>query len=64
MSGNGVDGTVRVIFADAGTQQVCADAGAYAAYHVYGGRTGKIVEPHLGQPAAAPDPVSGNGVDE
>ena len=64
VSGNGIDGTVFIVFANTGSQQPGADTGAHAAYHVYGGGTGKIVEPRLGQPAAAPDPVAGNGVDE
>ena len=29
-----------------------------------GGRTGKIMEAELAQPAAAPDPVAGNGIDQ
>ena len=64
VAGNGVDGTVFIVFADTGSQQPGSDAGAHTAYHVYRGGTGKIVEAQLGQPASAPDPVTGNGVDD
>ena len=64
VSGNGIDGTVFIVFANTGSQQPGADTGAHAAYHVHGGGTCEIVEAYLGQPAAAPDPVAGNGVDE
>ena len=63
VAGNGVDGTVFIVFADTGSQQPGADTGAHAAHHMYGGRAGKVVEAHLCQPAASPDPVAGNRVD-
>ena len=34
-----------------------------AAYHVYGGGACKVVEAKLAEPAAAPDPVPGDGID-
>ena len=53
-----------VVFADPGTQDSCADAGAHAAHHVNRRGTRKVMESQSAQPAAAPDPVAGNGIDE
>ena len=64
VAGNSVDSSVFIVFADTGPQQPGADAGTDAAYHMHRGGTGKIVKAHLGQPAAAPDPVAGNRVDD
>ena len=54
---------VLVILANAGPQNLGADQSAQAAHHMHRGGAGEIVEAQLRQPAAAPDPVAGNGVD-
>ena len=63
MAQNGPGLAVLVILADAGPKDLGADQRSHAADHVDCGRTSKIVEAQLGQPAAAPDPVAGNGID-
>ena len=50
--------------ADTGTKELCADESGDTADHVDSAGTCKIVEAHLSQPAAAPDPVSLNGIDK
>ena len=55
---------VLVILANAGPQDFGADQSAQAAHHVHRGGTGEIVEAQLRKPAAAPNPVAGNGVDD
>ena len=47
-----------------GTQHPGAQAGGEAAHEVDCGGTGEIVEAQLAQPAAAPDPVARDGVDD
>ena len=56
--------SVSAVLADPGAKHLGADQGAYAAHHVDAGGTGKIVEAQLTEPAAAPDPVAGDGVDQ
>ena len=60
---NGPGLAVPVILADAGPQDLGADEGGHAAHHMHRGGTGKVMEAQLGQPAAAPDPVAGDGID-
>ena len=55
---------VLAVLADAGPKDLGADQRADAADHVHGSGTGEVVEAQLSQPAAAPDPVAGDGVDE
>ena len=61
---DGAGVAVLVILADAGTQEGGADGGAHTAHHMDRGGTGEIMEAQLAQPAAAPDPVAGDGIDE
>ena len=55
---------VAAKFAHPGPKNLGANQGADAAHHMDGAGAGKIVEAHLGQPAAAPNPVRLNGVDQ
>ena len=55
---------VLVILANAGPQDLAPMQSAQAAHHVHRGGTGEIVEAQLRKPAAAPNPVAGNGVDD
>ena len=64
MARDGPGLAVLAVFADAGPQDFRAHQGRHAAHHVHGGGAGEIVEAQLGQPAAAPDPVAGDGVDD
>ena len=64
MAQDGPGLAVLTILADAGAQHLGTDQGADAAYHVDTGRSGEVMEAQLTEPAAAPDPVAGNGVDQ
>ena len=55
---------VAAKLAHPGPKNLGANQGADAAHHMDGAGAGKIVEAHLGQPAAAPNPVRLNGVDQ
>ena len=55
---------VLAIFADAGTEHPGTQAGGNTAHKVDRRGTGEIMEAQLSQPAAAPDPVAGNGIDD
>ena len=61
---NGLGLAIGVILADPGAQHGRADQGAHAADHVNRRGAGEIMEAKLAQPAAAPDPVAGDGVDK
>ena len=63
VAGDGVGLAVLVVLADAGTQQGRAQHGDDSADVVDGCRTGKVVEAHALEPAAAPHPVAADGVD-
>ena len=54
---------VPLKLSDAGTEDGGADQRADAAHHVNAGGTREVVEAHLRQPAAAPDPMRLNGID-
>ena len=56
--------TTLVILADTGTEHPGTNTGTHAANHMDCSGTGKIMEAQLTQPAAAPDPVAGNGINE
>ena len=56
--------SVAAVLSDARSEDFRADQGADPADHMHGGGSGKIMETHFGQPAAAPDPVAGNRVDK
>jgi len=66
MSENGAGDTVRGVFADTGSHEHGAGQGDPAAHGVDDGGAGEVDHRRgqLGQPAAAPDPVTGHGVDE
>src|SRR5699024_9397596 len=64
VAGDGVGFAVLVVLADPGAQHPGAQHGDDAAHVVHCGRAGEIVEPKARQPAAAPDPVAGDGVDQ
>ena len=63
VAGNGVGLAVLVVLADAGPQQGSAQHGDDTADVVDGCGTGKVMETHALQPAAAPHPVAADGVD-
>lgn len=62
MPQNGYRFTVLGVFTLSGVYQQRTHKGAYSAHHVYRSRACKIVEAHVAEPAAAPDPVSGHRV--
>ena len=64
MAGDGPGLAVLAVFADAGAQDGRAHGGGDAAHHMHRGAAGKIMEAQVRQPAAAPDPVAGDGVDD
>ena len=55
---------IRGELANARAQHLGADQGGNAANHVDGAGAGKVMEAQLCQPAAAPDPMRLNGVDQ
>ena len=55
---------VLSVLADAGPEDLRADQRAHAADHMHGRGTGEIMESHFRQPAAAPDPVAADRIDE
>ena len=55
---------VLAVLADARAEDRRADERRNAADHVHGGGAGKVMEAHLRQPAAAPDPVAGDRIDD
>ncbi len=57
-------GLILFKLAHAGAQDPGADKSGDAAHHMNGAGTGKIVEAHLREPAAAPDPVRFDGIDQ
>ena len=57
-----IDAEFGDVFADAGTEDRGADECRGAADQVYRRRSGEVVEAEVGEPAAAPYPVAGNGV--
>ena len=64
MAGDGARGARLVVLANAGAEHPGTQAGRDAADKVDRRGTGKVVEAELCQPAAAPDPVAGDGVDD
>ena len=56
--------SVLSVLADAGSEHLRADQRADAADHMHGRGAGKVMEAHFGQPAAAPDPVAGDRINE
>ena len=64
MAGDGVYGAILIVLADSGSQEPCPYEGTHAAYQMDAGGTGEIMESQFGKPAAAPDPVTGNGIDQ
>ena len=69
MAGEGVDldhfaALVLYILANAGAEKLCADESGDTAHHVDRAGAGKIMEAQLGKPAAAPDPVGLDGVNQ
>ncbi len=64
VAGNSPGLAVLVVLADTGAQHPGAQHGGDAAHEMHGGGTGEIMEAQLGQPAAAPDPVTGDGVND
>ena len=63
VAGDGVGLAVLVVLADAGAQHPGTQQGDDAAHVVHGCGTGKVMEAHALQPAAAPHPVAADGVD-
>lgn len=71
-----MDLAVLAVFSDSRTKGYGTDESEYAAYGVYDGRTGKVVERMsegvhheasliaVAEPASAPCPVAGDGIDE
>ena len=61
-----LNGTVLLLaeLADTGAKDLGAHQSGDAAHHVNGAGAGKIVEAQLSQPAAAPDPVRLDGIDQ
>ena len=57
-------GGILCKLADTGSEQFGADQGGDAANHVDGAGAGEIVEAELSEPAAAPDPVGFNGINQ
>ena len=55
---------VLVILADAGPEDLRTHQSGHAANHMHGCGAREIMEAQLGEPAAAPDPVAGDGIDE
>ena len=47
-----------------GSQDGRAHKRRHAANHVYRRRTGEVMEAQLGEPATAPDPVTGDRIDD
>ena len=64
MPEDGLRLAVAIILADARSEDLCTDQRADAAHHVHGTGTREIMEAQLCQPAAAPDPMAGDGIDE
>ena len=56
--------SVPVIFSDTRIKDFCTDACGDTADHMYGSTSGKIMEAKLRKPAAAPDPVTGDRIDD
>ena len=52
------------VLADTGTEDCSTDKGCNAADHVYRRGACEVVEAKLCEPAAAPDPVTGNRIDD
>ena len=50
------------IFSNTGSKHLGADAGGHAAYHMDCGASCEIMKAQSGKPAAAPDPVTGDGI--
>ena len=63
VAGNGVGVAVLIVLADAGAEHCGTQQGNHTAHIVNGCGTGKIMEAHALQPAAAPHPVAADGVD-
>ena len=64
MTEDGAGLSVLAVLANAGSKDLSTDQGANAADHVNRGRTGEIMEAHFSEETAAPDPVTGDRVDE
>ena len=64
MTGDRIDAAVLIVLANSRSKQRGTDQSADAADHVYTGGTGEVMEAKLGEPAAAPDPVSGDRIDQ
>ena len=63
MTGNSVYRTVGIVFADTRADHLGTDERSNTAYHMNGSGTGEIVEAHLCEPAAAPNPVTADWID-
>lgn len=55
---------VLAVLADTRTKECSANQSSYAADHVYSSGAGKVMEAELSQPAAAPNPVAGNWIND
>ena len=64
VTGDRIDAAILVVLANSWPKQRCTDQSADAADHVYTGGSGEVMEAELGEPAAAPDPVSGDRIDQ
>lgn len=64
VTGDRIDAAILVVLANSWSKQRCTDQSADAADHVYTGGSGEVMEAKLGEPAAAPDPVSGDRIDQ
>ena len=62
MTGNSVYRAVRIVLANTCANHLRADEGSNAADHMYCCGTGKIMEAQLRQPAAAPNPVAADRI--
>ena len=64
MTGDGVDAAVLAVLSEARPEKEHAHERGPSAHAMHDRGTGEIVEAHSTQPAAAPDPMSGDGVHE
>ena len=64
VAGDGIYAAILIVLADSGSQKPCPYEGAHAANQMDAGGTGEIMESHFRKPAAAPDPMAGNGVNQ
>ena len=62
MAGNSVYRAIRIVLANTCANHLRTDEGSNAADHMYCGGAGKIMEAQLRQPAAAPNPVAADRI--